>query len=266
MMPTPQKALLTSVTTRDPKGQRAVAQFEAAFNKARLDPAAAQRFNSSKGLAADFATLLRKHAAKQPDYTLARSILGGDFITAEEIMAKRPDIIYSPAMIAMLADTIPSAETLGALKARGLGLMPHPPEKIAMLAIRAAKPEYFYSKAGGWYEKVPFATSDLTGSGWFAHKLTPVEGSLNRNWDEQNQLLPATDYVPNAAETSWFITIFFDVRGVRLFENVYVRTSSLDSGGDRVNVGYFDAKGLYVSNYWDGYRDSILGLSSARKF
>ena len=53
--------------------------------------------------------------------------------------------------------------------------------------------------------------------------------------------------------------------GERLFENVYVRTSSLDSDGLRVYVGHFDAGGLRVGYIWDDYRSAYLGLASARK-
>ena len=39
----------------------------------------------------------------------------------------------------------------------------------------------------------------------------------------------------------------------------------LDSDGNRVNVGNFDAKGLNVNNYWDNNRNDNLGLASARQ-
>ena len=38
----------------------------------------------------------------------------------------------------------------------------------------------------------------------------------------------------------------------------------LDSDGNRVNVGNFDAKGLNVNN-WDDNRNEQLGLASARQ-
>lgn len=207
-----------------------------------------------------------RFTAKLPDYTLVKSILGGDFITAEEIMVARPNVVYSPEQIAELAATIPSGETLALLKGYGYGLMPQPPKALSLLAVRAAKSTHFDSKTSGWYENQKFAENDLTGTGWLAVKKTPVNGSTSKNWSEQNKLLTEAEYVPNAAETSWFITIFCDVRGVRLFENVCVRTSSFDSVGDRVRVGYFGAEGLYVNSDWDSYHYDFLGLASARNF
>jgi hypothetical protein len=71
--------------------------------------------------------------------------------------------------------------------------------------------------------------------------------------------------VPNAAEMSWFITTYFEVRGIRLFESIYVRTSSLDSGGYRVYVGDFVSEGLGVDGWGDDDRDGNVGLSAGRK-
>ena len=39
----------------------------------------------------------------------------------------------------------------------------------------------------------------------------------------------------------------------------------IDSDGNHVNVGNFDAKGLNVNNNWDNKRNDNLGLASARQ-
>lgn len=226
-----------------------------------------QRFFKRRGEFDDgFVALVSRLMAALPDYTLAKSILGGDFITAEEIMVARPDVVYSPEQIAQLAATIPSGETLALLKGYGYGLMPQPPQTRSLLEIRASKPDHFSTKTGGWYENQEFAKkNNRLGAVWLAVKKTPVNGSTSKIWDEQNKLLTEAEYVPNAAETSWFITIFFDVRGVRLFENVHIRTSNIGSRGGRVVVGNV-AEGLHIYYYWDDIRHDSLGLASARKF
>ena len=264
MMPTPKKALLTSVTTRDPKGQRAVAQFEAAFNKARLDPDAAQRFNSSKGLAADYAALLRKHSAKQPDYARAREILGDDFISPEDVRK----VYQLQASENENMDALPSEDDLRWLKANSYILVPMPHEHLSVLDVRGLDNQLFYSKTGGWYEEQAFAKDERTGSytSWLAIKKTVINGSLNKNWTEQNKLLSDVEHVPNAAEFCWAVTIYYKVRGIYLFPDTYARVSSLGSGGLRVRVGDFGAEGLGVNDDWDDIRYSFLGLSSARKF
>jgi hypothetical protein len=209
---------------------------------------------------------IKRFTAKAPSYDLAHTILGNDFITAEEIMSARPGIVYSAEQISKLADTIPSEEVLRSLKDSGYGLMPQSPSEESLLDIRAIEPALFYRKTGGWFEDQKFARNDRTGTGWLAIKKTPVDGSTSKNWDEQNKLLSKIERVPNAAETSWFITTFFKVRGVYLFPNVYVRTSSIDSDGGRVDVGHFHAKGLIVDDDWGSGRGDGLGLASARKF
>ena len=40
----------------------------------------------------------------------------------------------------------------------------------------------------------------------------------------------------------------------------------VDSDGNRVNVGNFDADGFNVNNNWDDNRNDNLGLSASRKF
>jgi hypothetical protein len=39
----------------------------------------------------------------------------------------------------------------------------------------------------------------------------------------------------------------------------------LDSDGNRVYVGNFDAKGLNVNNYWDDNQNDNIGVSAARQ-
>ena len=206
---------------------------------------------------------IKRFAAKVPN---TRTILGDDFISAEEVMTARLGIVYSPEQIVQLADTLPSEEVLRSLKDGGYIFMPQPPSEKSLLEIRTIESGLFFRKTGGWYEGQKFARNDKTGIGWLAVKKTLIDGSTSKNWDEQNKLLPKTDRVPNAAEVSWLVTTFFKVRGIYLFPNVYVRTSSLDSDGIRVGVGGFDAGGLSVSNYWDDFRYDYLGLASARKF
>ncbi|MFA5996532.1 MAG: hypothetical protein WC790_02320 [Candidatus Paceibacterota bacterium] len=238
-----------------------------AIREINPDHDAYQRLAKRQGeLNTGLTALLRHLMGEVPVYALAKSILGGDFITVGEIMAARPDITYSFEQVAKLAATIPSEDVLRSLKENGYGLMPRPPKAISLLDIRSTRPSYFYSRTGGWYADQAFARDDMTGSGWLAIKKTPVNGSLSKNWDEQNKLLSNVEQVPNVVEMSWFITIFFDVRGVRPFEKVYVRTNSLGSGGTRVYVGFFDVEGLGINDDLDDDRDDHLGLASARKF
>ncbi len=261
------KTLHTSarVTADSPKGQRATETFRAQYNKAGLNDESAQTLNESPGFAGYLAEGIRRFGAKAPDYGLAQSILGADFITPEEVTKARGAIVYTGEETQKLAESLPPQDVLKWCKENGYAVMPAPPRACSTLDVREIQSAHFYSKTGGWYADQKFAREDKTSFGWLLIKKTPVPNSTSKTWNEQNKLLSALEKVPNAAEMSWFITTYFEVRGVRLFEGVYVRTSSLDSGGYRVSVGSFVSDGLYVSVSWDDFRGGNIGLSAARK-
>lgn len=261
------KSLNTSalVTADSPKGQRATETFRAQYNKAGLTEETAQILNEHSGFAVYLLAGIRRFSMKAPDYALAQSILGEDFITPEEVMKARPNIVYTDEQITALAESLPSEDALKWCKENGYAVMPAPPTAMSTLDVREIQSAHFYSKTGGWYADQKFAREDKTSFGWLLIKKTPVANSTSKTWNEQNKLLSKLETVPNAAEMCWFITTYFEVRGVRLFEGVYVRTSSLVSDGYRVIVGYFDAEGLYVSGWYDDDRNDIIGVASARK-
>lgn len=198
-------------------------------------------------------------------YALAQSILGVDFITPEEVTKARSSIVYTDEQITALARSLPSMDMFVWCKENGYAVMPAPPTAMSILDIREVQSAHFYSKTGGWYADQKFAREDKTSSGWLMIKKTPVANSTSKTWGDQNKLLSKLETVSNAAEMCWFITTYFEVRGARLFEGVYVRTSSLGSDGRRVSVGFFDAEGLLVNGCWGDGRDGYVGLSTARK-
>jgi hypothetical protein len=261
------KTLNTSalVTADSPKGQRATETFRAQYNKAGLNDESAQRLNEHPGFAVYLAEGIRRFGVKASDYGLAQSILGADFITPEEVTKARPSIVYTVEQITALAESLPSEDVLKWCKDNGYAVMPAPPTAMSTLDVREIQSAHFYTKTGGWYADQKFGREDKTSFGWLMIKKTPIENSTRKTWNEQGKLLSALEKVPNAAEMCWFITTYFEVRGVRLFEGVYVRTSSLDSGGDRVSVGFFGSDGLRVNDYWGGNRFGDVGLSAARK-
>lgn len=115
-----------------------------------------------------------------------------------------------------------------------------------------------------WYDKQAFA-NDKGEANWQLISKTPVANSTNKNWDEQKSLITPNEEIPTAQMMVYTIIGHYLNIGERLFESVYVRTSSLDSDGYHVDVGFFDGKGLSVCNFWDCLRFSFLGLSVARK-
>ncbi|MFA6284953.1 MAG: hypothetical protein WC643_00265 [Parcubacteria group bacterium] len=200
------------------------------------------------------------------DYDLARTILGKDFITPEEIAAAR-GLTYSEEQLRHFADTLPSEEVLQWLRDNGCMLVAGPPSPMSLLEVRSLKKKLFYSETGGWYadESQKFSREDKVGSEWLMLRKTPVANSTSKMWSEQQELISEVEYVPNVAEATWGLTTYKEVRGEYLLPSIYVRTSSVDRGGDRVGVGSFGSDGPVVDSYSDAYRNGGLGVSSARK-
>ena len=199
------------------------------------------------------------------DYSLPQSILGMDFITPEEVSNARLRIVYTDEQIKALAESLPSEEMLKWCKDNDYAVMSAPPQACSLLDVREIQPDHFYWKTGGWYADEKFAHEDKTSFGWLAIKKTPVANSTNKNLDQQSRLLSTLEHVPNAAEMSWFITTYFKVRGIQLFESVYVQTSNLDSLGNHITVGYFDSGVLFLDRWYGVYPFDNIGVSASRK-
>ena len=90
--------LNTSPVTADTKkGRRAIDIYRDQYNKAELNEDSAQILNEHPGFAVYLAEGIRRFSAKAPDYGLAQSILGADFITPEEVTKARPSFLMVSA-------------------------------------------------------------------------------------------------------------------------------------------------------------------------
>jgi len=207
----------------------------------------------------------RGHEMRDRYFLLADAVLGDDVIFPDEIAEAR-GLSYSEDQIRHLMDTLPSHDVLAWLKVNNFCLMPGPPQPMGLLDVRSMEPMLFRPNSGGWYADQDFARDDKAICEWLAIRKEPVSNSTHQRWNDQLALLSKDERVPSAGEISWFITTFYKVRGVRLFETVYVRTSSVDSDGAHVDLGNFDQNGLHVYAWYDDARNSDVGLASARKF
>lgn len=101
--------------------------------------------------------------------------------------------------------------------------------------------------------------------GWRLVRKVPVDDLVNKTWSEQQALLPKEEEIPKAQVMVYTIIGHFLATGERLFENIYLRCLDLESVGNRICVGNFNAEGLYVDRYWDTGRSDYLGVSAVRK-
>ena len=190
----------------------------------------------------------------------AREIMGKNFFGVEEAIAHF-GVNPSKQQSAYLAE-IPFAESvLEACKNTHVLVAVFPLSLLDMRGI-CKDQGLFYNQ--DWYNKQGFA-KEKGEVGWQLIRKTPVDDSTSKTWDEQNKLLSKDEEVPSVRAVVYTMVGHYKATDERLFEKVWVRCSDLDSDGYRVYVGYFDAKGLYVHNDWDGNRDDHLGSAPARK-
>jgi hypothetical protein len=138
---------------------------------------------------------------------------------------------------------------------------------LSILEIRGkVDSKLFYNNQSWWYNKESFAKKRGKVS-WQLVRKTAVGNSFSKSWQEQQALLSKDDEVPSAQVMVYTIIGHYLATGERLFEHIHVvRTSSVDSFGGHVGVGYFGSEGLYVYDYCDDDRFGALGVSSTRKF
>lgn len=206
--------------------------------------------------------MARNHNAAESKESLARGILGEDIIFPREISLKR-GLVYNQVQLRHLLNTLPAAHELNWCKERGCVVIAAPPEPMSLIDVYSIESDLFHKK--GCYSQ-GFSRADRTTPGWIAIKKTLVEGSTNRNWQDQQRCLLGSERVPNAAEASWFITTFLKVSGVKLLTLDLVRTASVLSPNGHVCVGGFDAGGLHILGFKDNHPDPRLGLLTAREF
>ncbi len=133
---------------------------------------------------------------------------------------------------------------------------------IRGIAKKQSDRTLFYSQ--DWYDKQAFA-KDKGEVGWQLVRKEPIANSTSKTWNDQQALLSKDEETPTARIVVYTMVGHLLATGERLFEKIYVRCVDLDSDGRRVGVGYFDAKGLYVSYWYDDSRDDYIGVSAARK-
>jgi hypothetical protein len=119
----------------------------------------------------------------------------------------------------------------------------------------------FYSTSPWWIDEAFAKEKPEAGE----YEIELGKGLVDLTFDEQKKKINKDFEVIHPAILVEAILSHFKETGERLLENKYDRTSSLDSDGDRVYVGRFDASGLHVGNVWGYTRHDEIGVASARK-
>ena len=239
-------------------------EFLLKVEKAGLTDELAQRVIDSKGndLATKVVRLIQ-NAGFEPTTSQKRSreIMGRNFFGVEEA-TKCFGVNPTRQQLVALSEIPFSEAVLEQSKDTHVLVAVFP---LSILEIRG-KVEYqlFYSHEDAWYNKQSFAKERGEAS-WQLVCKTSVINSTSKNWQEQQALLGDDDEVPSARVMVYTIIGLYMATGERLFESVYVRTSSVYSDGSHVRTGDFDSEGLDVDYGWDGFGDGYIGLASSRK-
>lgn len=196
-----------------------------------------------------------------PQWIRAREIMGKNFFGVEEAI-KYFGVNPTKQQLAYLAEIPFTEEVLRACKDTHVLVAVF---TMSILDIRGkVERKLFYSHDNAWYNKEAFAKNKGE-VGWQLVRKAPIADSTNKTWNEQQALLENVEETPKAQVIVYTTIGHFLATGERLFENVYIRCSDLDSGGHRVDVGCFDADSLSVGSWSDDTRDGDLGVSAARK-
>lgn len=196
---------------------------------------------------------------------MARILLGDDYITAEQ-MARNYGTSYSDGQLDHFADTLPNMQILNWLHVNGYVLVSGPSTELNLLQVRELDSKLFHSKTRGWYTEGnhEFSTDDMVKAGeWLAIRKEAVPSSFNETWGAQQHFLSEVERVPNVAEASYAVAVYFKVRGVRLLEDECVRTISICGSGGRVDICNKD--GLAINTSWEDRPFRGIGVASARK-
>ncbi len=230
---------------------------------AGLNEELAQRVIDSKGndLATKVVRLIQNGGFEPTtSQKRAREIMGRNFFGVEEAV-KHFGVNPTRQQLVALSEIPFSEAVLEQSKDTHVLVAVFP---LSILEIRGkVDSKLFYDQS--WYNKESFAKERGEVS-WQLIRKTPVDDSTSKNWQEQQALIAKDDEVPSARVMVHTIIGYYLATGERLFEHIYVRTSSVVSGGSRVLVGVFGSGGLVVDLYWGDRRGDGLGVSSARKF
>lgn len=194
-------------------------------------------------------------------YEPARSILGPDFISAEEIQTAL-GLEYGREQLAWLLTHAPPTRFLRWCRENRYALVAGPPRPMALEDICSTYKKCFGNKKS---QRESSPLDRPISLAWLAIRKVRFPGSAGENWRNQKQFLSEKECVPTVTEVSWFASAFLLVRGSDFFNRETMRTSSLKMNGARFIVKFTRA-GVVLDSVWDSAQIAGLGVAAARHF
>ena len=210
----------------------------------------------------------RKHSrgyAAHLDTLMIESAKMYNLSTPEEITAKRkPEpkkegqevvpLVYATDQLDYFRRTLEALplDYLKCLVEDNYVLVAGPPEPKNLLGVRELDASLFCTPEGGWYagDEQEFSRDEMAEVVWHAIRKDHVPNSISEPYEKQCGLLLPEEQVPTAVKVAWVDTTYAKVRGVRLHNGIWVRTSSVTADRGRV----------YVRSYSDGFVVSGFGV------
>jgi hypothetical protein len=200
-----------------------------------------------------------------------QDIMGDNFLSIEAV-EKSFRIRFTPEESEALAEIPYTENTLRACKNTHL-LFPGYPLKIPYIVRRSQwrNQKLFDTQLNSWCTQPVFAGGhqrffqyERVCLRWYLTSRDIVAESTNKTYEKQRTLLWPNEFVPNATEMIYTITLCYLATNVRLFERIYARTVSV-CDDRRIMVGFFGPNGLRVGCGM-GYmcdRSENIGLASS---
>lgn len=246
--------------TEIPTGQthRAFSTFMTSLGD-RAD-AVVTRLNTEEAFAGRLATICHNNGFEpSSSQQRAREIMGKNMFGTEEAI-KHFGINPSKRQLAYMAEVPYSEATLIACKDTHVAVAVF---RFSGMEVREkVKSKKVFCKQD-WYDEQAFA-NEKGAFEWHLVRKTHVKDSTSKTWDEQQGLLSPDEETPTFQVLTYTVIGHFLATGEKLFENVYVRTSSFGSDGYRVLAGW-SSGGFSVAGDSGGYRSGSLAVSSSRK-
>ncbi len=201
------------------------------------------------------------------DYTLARRILGNDFLRPTAIMrATRTAsyahrISYTPEQMSHLRGAPCSKQALEWCRDQGSILLPGPPEPLSLIEVWLLRKK---DRIFGQFGLGP-SPDDTVKPLWYMLRKGPVPSATGCDFPAQQEMLSIVEDVPNAAECLWALTVYHAVTKGYPLKDCQLRTSSLDSNGNRYWIGRLDME-YFFGLTADADEGVPMGLASIRRF
>ncbi len=225
----------------------------AALVRQGMDSKAAQRLIEDKALAAQVVRMLMDIPAGTTSWSRAAQIMHGRAI--DITVAAKLGINVPPAKAIKYASVPFSEAELEQAAASGLYLVAMPATDL--LGLRKAAGNRFWDQ--DWYKSEKFAKTKSR-AGY--HLLRELPDSTSKNWSEQIAMQPSGFEAPLAVEMAYLSAAWLAMNHGMAFPD-WVRTSDVDSDGDRVIAGVGGSQ-VHVSYDWDSPRNSSVGVASGQ--